>query len=499
MLKSNLFANYLGQGWTAVMALAFIPLYIKYLGMEAFGLIGLFGVLQAWLILIDLGMTPTLNREMALFKAGTSSLQSIHNLLRSLEILCFSLAFMITLSLTIASGYLSTEWIKAEAYSPSVIASALSAMALVLALRFVEGIYRGSLFGLQQQVLYNRFNAFFATLRYGGAVAVLAFISQSIQAFFIWQALVSLLSIYFFSLFVHRALPKPPISPTFSFQAISEIWKFAAGMISISFLALLLTQVDKLILSRTLSLQSFGYYAFATTVATSLPLIIGPITQAIYPVIVELSTLDDDKALISIYHKGAQLVTVLTAPLAMILSVYGSGVVLIWSGNTNLAINTGPILFPIVIGTFLNGLMWMPYQCQLAHGWTSLTVKSNILAVIVLIPAILWVTPRYGAIGAAWIWVALNSAYVLTYIHFMHRRLIPREKVRWYFDDVFLPVFGVSIVLLLADRMKPLSYGDRWQWLVFLLVTGLFSLFASLALASQLKPRTLSIVRSFFP
>lgn len=42
MLKRNLIANYLGQGWTALMGLAFIPLYIRYLGIEAYGLIGLF-------------------------------------------------------------------------------------------------------------------------------------------------------------------------------------------------------------------------------------------------------------------------------------------------------------------------------------------------------------------------------------------------------------------------------------------------------------------------
>jgi O-antigen/teichoic acid export membrane protein len=498
VLKSNLLANYLGQGWSAVMALGFIPLYIKYLGMEAFGLIGIFGVMQAWIILIDLGMTPTLNREMALFKAGASSLQSIHNLLRSLEILCVILSIMITIVLSAASGYLSTEWIKAETYSSSVVASALSAMALVLALRFVEGIYRGSLFGLQQQVLYNRFNAFFATLRYGGAVAVLAFISRSIQAFFIWQALVSFLSLYVFYLTVHRALPKPTLSPRFSLQAISAIWKFAAGMVGISFLALLLTQVDKIILSRVLSLQTFGYYAFATTIATSLTLVIGPITQAIYPVIVELSTLDDDSALVSMYHKGAQLVTVLTAPFAGLLSLYGGGVVMLWSGNSNLAEHTAPILFPLVIGTFLNGLMWMPYQCQLAHGWTSLTIKSNILAVLVLTPAVFWVAPRYGAVGAAWIWVILNAAYALIFIQFMHRRLIPSEKKRWYVDDVVLPVSGPLAVFFLSEYMKPLDYNDRWHWLVFLLITALLALIASLALANRLKPKTVEMVRGFF-
>jgi O-antigen/teichoic acid export membrane protein len=64
-VKRNIAANYLGQVWTAVMGLAFVPLYIRYLGMEAYGLIGVFAMLQTWLSLLDFGLTPTLTREMA--------------------------------------------------------------------------------------------------------------------------------------------------------------------------------------------------------------------------------------------------------------------------------------------------------------------------------------------------------------------------------------------------------------------------------------------------
>ena len=67
-IRRNVIANYLGQGWAAVMGLAFVPIYVSYLGMEAYGLVGLFALLQGWLALLDMGMTPTLGREMARFR-----------------------------------------------------------------------------------------------------------------------------------------------------------------------------------------------------------------------------------------------------------------------------------------------------------------------------------------------------------------------------------------------------------------------------------------------
>ena len=473
------------------MGLAFIPLYIQCLGMEAYGLIGLFAVMQAWLTLLDMGMTPTLNREMARYTAGAHSPQSIRDLLRSLEILCFSLAALIALGVWGASAYLAGDWLRAEKLPTAVVAQALSVMALVAALRFVEGIYRGSLFGLQRQVWYNAANAILATLRYGGAVAVLAWVSPTVQAFFLWQALVSLLSIAVFAASVHQALPNPPLPPKFSREALVGVWKFASGMLGISFLSLLLTQVDKVLLSRILPLESFGYYTLAATVAGVLYMVIAPISQAVFPRMVELITRDDQTALIAVYHQGAQLVTVLTVPAVMLLTFFGGGVVFMWSGDAKLAENTAPILSPLVLGIFLHGLMWIPYNCQLAYGWTSLALRANVVAVFLIIPAIFWVVPKYGAVGAAWLWVALNAGYVLISVQFMHQRLLPGEKWRWYFADILLPVVGAIGISIMATHLQPASYLDRWHWFAFLAVTGGLALLASIILADCVRVQIL--------
>ena len=490
-LKRNIVASYLGQGWSAVMALAFIPIYIRYLGMEAYGLIGLFAVMQAWLSLLDIGMTPALNREMARYTAGAHSPQSIRDLLHSLEILCMGIAALIAMSVWATADWLASDWLRADKLPVAVVAQALSVMAFVVALRFVEGIYRGALFGLQRQVWYNCASATLATVRYGGTVVVLAWVSRTVQAFFLWQAIMSLVSVAVLAVSVHRSLPAPPSPPKLSRAALAGVWKFASAMLGITFLALLLTQVDKVILSRMLTLASFGYYTLAATVAGALYMVIRPVVEAVFPRMVELATRDDQAALVSVYHHGAQLVTVLTAPAVLLLSFFGGGVVFMWSGNADLAKNTAPILSALVIGTFLNGLMWMPYQCQLAHGWTSLAIKTNIVAVIVLIPAIFWIVPHYGAVGAAWIWVGLNAGYVLISIQFMHRRLIPGEKWRWYFADLVLPIFGTIGVMLLAQPFQPAGYQNRWHWFVFLLITGGFALAASTMLADRIRLRML--------
>ena len=124
------------------MAMAFVPLYIRYLGIEAYGLIGIFAMLQGWLWLLDMGMTPALNREMARFSGDAKEAQSLRNLLRSIEITAVCIAVVAAVGIWLASNWLATGWLSAEKLPVSVVAQAFSIMGVVIGLRFVENIYR---------------------------------------------------------------------------------------------------------------------------------------------------------------------------------------------------------------------------------------------------------------------------------------------------------------------------------------------------------------------
>jgi O-antigen/teichoic acid export membrane protein len=135
---------------------------------------------------------------------------------------------------------------------------------------------------------------------------------------------------------------------------------------------------------------------------------------------------------------------------AIVFILFGETFLRLWTQNAHLASRTAPVLSLLILGNLLNGLMWVPYQAQLAYGWTSLGVRVNLVSVAVIVPAILLVTPRYGAIGAAWVWVSLNMGYVLFAAQFMYRRILKREKWRWFILDLLAPLgSGLSVALLL--------------------------------------------------
>lgn len=492
-LKKNVIANYLGQGWSGLIGLAFVPLYIKYLGIEAYGLIGIFALLQAWLTLLDMGMTPTLNREMARFTAGAHTPQSIRDLLRSLEIVCFGVAALIGGLVWAASGWLAADWLRADKLPLDVVAQAIAIMGGVAAFRFVEGIYRGAILGLQKQVFFNVVNAALSTVRAVGAIAVLAWMSPTIEAFFIWQGVVSIVSIAILAFAAHGSLPTTPQPARFSRQALMDIRHFAGGMMATTFLAILLTQVDKVLLSKLISLEAFGYYTLAGTVVTTIGMLIAPITQAFYPRFTELVANGGHQELVQTYHRSSQLVTVLAAPVALMLIFFGEKLLVLWTGNVVLANEVAPILALLAAGTLLNGLMHIPYMLQLAHGWSGFAARVNLVAVAVLVPAILWVTPRYGALGAAWAWVLLNAGYVLIGIHFMYRRLLPDEKWTWYWNDTARPILAATLATGVLSVVQPEDIGKLAE-LVWLLAAGLIVVGAAISVTPKLRTSVTHIV-----
>ncbi len=467
-LKRNAVANYLGQGWTALMGLAFVPVYIRYLGIESWGLIGFMSVLQAWLTLLDMGLTPTLSREMARYQGGAHSAQSIRDLLRTLEFVYGGVAIVVIAAVGLAAPWLASHWFKASSIPAATLSQAITMMGLVLAARMAEQVYRGAILGLQSQIWLNGATAVLASLRWAGAAAAIVWGGVGLQGFFLWQGMVSLASVVVLSRHTYHLLPTASRRAHFDTMALVAVRRFAGGMAVTTLLSLLLTQVDKLLLSRLVSLEAFGYYSLAASAAAALSFLISPVVTAVGPRMTELVTAQEHAQVTETYHRASQWLAVMLVPPALVLAAFAEPLLWVWTLNPEVAQRAAPLLSVMAVGTLLNGLMNVPYTAQLAHGWPGLAVRTNIVAVLALVPAILWAVPRYGAIAAAWVWVTLNLGLLLIAIPAMHRHLFKGQMARWYREAVLMPL-GAGMLAVVAMRCV-LPQSADWLFEVMLLV-----------------------------
>ena len=187
-VAKNVVVNFLGRGWGALLSIAFTPIYIKYLGMEAYGLIGVFITLQTLLSILDMGLGTAANREMAVLSARENSFPQIRNFIRTLEWIYWGMAICIAIAISLLAYPIAHIWIKPQILQPHEINAAIILMGIVLAAQWPTGLYGGALMGLQQHTSLNVLNIIFTTVRSVGAVLVLWKISSSIIGFFLWNA-----------------------------------------------------------------------------------------------------------------------------------------------------------------------------------------------------------------------------------------------------------------------------------------------------------------------
>lgn len=478
-VKINVIANFSGKAWTSLMSLAFIPLYIKFMGIEAYGLIGIFVSLLALLSVLDMGLSSTLSRELARLSISEQSAQESRDLVRTLEVVYWSVGIIVGLGIIALAPIIAHYWINAQGIPAKAVEHALMIMGLVVAFQWPASLYDGGLMGLQRQVLLNSVRGIMATIQHAGAVLVLWFISPTIVMFFSWQIFISIVQTLLLARSVWIALPATSEKSTFQANLLKKNRRFAAGMTSISIMALILTQTDKILLSKLLTLTAFGYYMLAFNLANAVSQLVSPVFLALFPKLSQLIAAKGNENLISeYYHKGCQLVSIIVLPVAGILALFPFQVLHLWVRDPAIAQNTYLLLSLLVVGSTFNSMMILPLSLQLAHGWTRLSFIKNVFAVFIYIPLLLWLVSRYGATGAAIVWIALNAGYFFIEIPIMHRRLLKHDMWPWYVRDVGVPAFIVYCVAGVSRVLMPQSASSSFYFF-WILVTGIIAMFFS--------------------
>ena len=430
-VKTNFFANLAGSGWTALVGLACTPLYIRFMGMEAYGLIGFYFMLQGVIQILDLGLSPTMNREMARYSVLPGKSGEARDFVRTLEVGYWAIGILIGCAVWYQPLRTSRPiGSRPGTISPSEVRRAVTIMGALTALQWPLSFYQGGLLGLQRQVLLNGITIATATLSGGGALLVLWLVSPTVSAFFTWQIAVSLLQAGVTTFALWRCLPGSGHAARFDPGITRNIWGFAAGMSGITITALVLTQLDKVILSKMLALKTFGYYVLAGMVGNGLSgLLITPMFNTIFPRFSSLVAAGDEKSLLEMYHGSTQVMAVMILPAAVVIAFFSREIMLLWTGSPEIANNTAPIVSILVGGTALNGLMNLPYALQLSHGWTRIGLAINTMFILTLVPAIIFMTMHYGAAGAASVWLGLNGIYMVIGVPLTHRRLLEGRGV----------------------------------------------------------------------
>lgn len=446
-LKINVLASYVSQIYLVIISIAILPIYMKYMGAEAYGLVGFFAMLQGLFNLLDFGLTPTISRQTAQYNAGVETALGFRQLFRSLCLIFSCIAFIGSGLLFYFDYYIAEHWLKLENLIMSDVLFCLQIMAVCVALRWMTGLYRGVISGFEQIVWLSVVNIIIATLRFPSVLLYMYYFGFTVKSFFTFQFGVALLEFMILAFKAKLLLPKLKIQEKigWSLQPVKPILGFALTIAFTSSVWVLLTQLDKLILSGILPLSEYGYFTLAVLVAGGILQIGAPISSAIMPRMARLHGEQKQEELKQVYLGATQFVAGIVVTGGIVLAILSKQVLYVWTGDILLAEKAAPILQLYALGNSILTLGAFPYYLQYAKGNLKLHFIGNLVTAIVLIPAIIWAAKNYGAIGAGWAWVLIQATYLVFWVSYVHKVIEPNINLLWF--KAFLPCIGSASIV----------------------------------------------------
>ncbi|RYZ93776.1 MAG: hypothetical protein EOP47_29085 [Sphingobacteriaceae bacterium] len=321
-------------------------------------------------------------------------------------------------------------------------------------------------------------------------------VQVSVIAFFSWNLLIAILQAFTARYSVWAYLPQQQTKDIFDKQEIRAVWRFTTGMMGITLTAILLTQVDKIILSKILPLEIFGYYTIACTLGLMIFQITGPVTQSYFPKLSATVSLNNTEALKKVYHQGCQLISVIVVPVILVLIFFSKELIFIWTQNAVITENTWLITAVYAYGSGLNAYMTLPYLLTLSHSWTKVGLYQNLALLLLFIPLTIFLSFKYAALGGALAWAAVNTLYFFITPHLIHHKLLKGEVFNWYWHDTLKPLLATAVLVSLAKYFFVAGNGI-WYTLIYIGVTGVLALSITVFFARIINDNFTKLIKKY--
>ncbi|MDD2689679.1 MAG: flippase [Candidatus Omnitrophica bacterium] len=397
ILVRNILINFLGSAIYLLAGFIFMPIVIRYLGTERFGIFSLSWVILGYFTFFDLGLGRATTKfiSAALGKGETEKVpyflwnaiifQAVLGIVGS-AILIYITPFLVERILNIPLQY------KEEARF------IFSLVAFVLPVMLMSFSLRGALEAKQRFDLVNAvhipsgISSFILPIL--GVVLgldlkgiMLLMVASKIVTFLIWIWLCSDILMLRKNFVVDRGV----LCSMFSFGG----WLTVSALIIPAFFSL-----DRFIIGIFYTMAAVTYYTAPYEAVSRLWAIPGSLANSLFPA---FSTLDGKMAkeeIDALFYRSIKLFIILIGLVAIPLLVFASGIMRVWLGQDFAQNST--VVFQILLLSFIfNCLSSVPYVFIQGLGRPDVTAKFNLLEFFLYIPLLLFLTKERGITGTA--------------------------------------------------------------------------------------------------
>jgi O-antigen/teichoic acid export membrane protein len=464
-MKINIIANFIGRFWSVISGFIFIPLYIKYLGFESYSIISFTLVLSGVMAVLDSGLTATLSREFAKQNTGRIEKKRIFD---KLEIFYLFIGATIILGVYFLAGIIADKFIDSSLYTQDQVIFFLRIIGIDIACQMITRFYIGGLLGLEKQVQANFIQIGWGVLR-NAAVIIVLLLSPTLNSFFIWQASVSFLFVLIARIrLLNQIGAIQNVNYSNRIGGYKDVWRFASGMLLISIVASINTQVDKLMLSNLLSIESLGYYTIAVSLSLGLLSVISPFTIAVLPKFTAYyseNKINDASALLLKIHG---IIGIIVFAFMANMIFFANDIIWVWTGDMTIADESGKYLPILAFSYAMLSIQTLFYNIAIANGYTLLNNILGIASLLITIPGYYFGIKLYEVWGATFVFFIVQTLITFIYLYLINKRFL--KGISFYTLIITKLLLPCIVALFIAYLFSLIVLKDNTRLIAFLRV-----------------------------
>lgn len=400
----NAASSFVALAWLSLLSMLTIPVYIRLLGVSEWGLVAACASLQILSNLIDAGFSQIVPRWTAQEAQHPERLRQHVNLFRRLYL---GLGLAMFGVLQASADYLAHHWFQVPPGRGDALELAIRIVSFQFLFQFVNNLHIGLWHGLQRQVLANVRACGFGTLKHVAALLALIAGAQQAWVYALAFACAACIEVCVNAVSVRRMLGTESVAATEDKVALAPLLKEVSVLSGGILVGLLVSQLDRIILSRTVDVASFGIYTVVATLALAFLQLQAPVTRAYFPVIVR--DIETQGRVSGVHMKRMLVGTLLASTLpALLACALAPRILELWLHDPNVVkLGTTPLQL-LLLAMALNSLYGCIYQVIIAKGEGHRVLQFNMISLLAASLTILLQGPeREIAMGGS-IWIAIT-------------------------------------------------------------------------------------------
>ncbi len=415
-LRHNVVLNFLGHGIPLLAALAAVPLLIRGLGTERFGIVALAWALVTMVGLLDLGLGRALTQIVAA-ALGRSQEHRVGALVGNAFFVTAGLGLAFGATLFFGSSSLVGHVLKVPDWLASEAVTAIRILSLAVPAAMVGNSLRGVLEAYQRFGPLTVVRASLGTLLLLAPIAAMQ-VSPTLQPVMWALVVVRWLALAVLLVLVRRSTPTRWTPNAIELRSMITM----GGWMTVSnAMAFLMLYADRFVIGSLLSLEAVTWYAAPAEIIQRLAIVPAAMMGVLFPAFSQLLTEDRDAAR-GLYRSSRPTIFALLAPPVVVLAVLAKPLLTAWVGP-EIAARSATVAAILAVGGLIHALAQPPFHLLQAAGRPDIPARLHLVEAPLYVGYLLWLTAHFGITGTAAAWLLRVSISTVA-LHWLARRCV---------------------------------------------------------------------------